>query len=189
MYPFFMLMLPNIATSLTQIVVACGVCADTGLLAIMPFLGWWVLLFLGWSLLVGPLVFRFVNAANATDLKNPARLFLGFLGLLVVGAVITEGSFLLPFVLLAPFWIQALVRGIRCQCLGWRKFCITLVAVMALVVPVSYAFPVMKEKSPHGGRTSIPRATSAAPTTAPATTPPTSPTLQDALPVPQQRAP
>ncbi len=188
-----MLMLPNIATSLTQIVVACGVCADTGLLAIMPFLGWWVLLFLGWSLLVGPLVFRFVNAANATDLKNPARLFLIFLGLLVVSVVITEGSFLLPFVLLTPFWIQALVRGIRCQCLGWRKFCITLVAVMALVVPVSYVFPVMKEKPLHGRRTGMPRTTPAAPTTAPATTPattpPTSPTLQDALPVPQQRAP
>ncbi len=177
-------MLPTLTTNLVQLVVACGTCVDTGLLSGFPFLGWWVLLFLGWSLLVGPLVFRFVNAANATDLRNPARLFLTLFGLLVVSVVITEGSFLLPFVLVAPFWIAALVRGIRCQCLGWRKFCITVVGMMVLLVPVSYAFPVIKDQPLHGSRASVPRTTPAATTTttAPTTTPTASPTLQDALP-------
>ena len=182
-------MLPTLTTNLVQVIVACGACVDMPILSGMPFIGWWMLLFIGWSLLLGPLVFRFVNAANATDLRNPARLFLALFGLLVVSVVITGGSFLLPFVLVVPFWIAALVRGIRCQCPGWRKFCITVVGMMVLLVPVSYAFPVMKDKPPHGSRTSIPRTPPAAPTTTPATTPTASPTLQDALPVPQQRAP
>ncbi|MBA3699863.1 MAG: hypothetical protein H0W78_13525 [Planctomycetes bacterium] len=153
----------------------------------MPFLGWWMLLFVGWSLLVGPLVFRFVNAANSTDLKHPARLFLALFGLLVVSLFITGGSLLLPFILVVPFWIAALVSGIRCQAPGWRKFCITMVGVMLLVVPVSYAFPMVNSPT-HGTRVAKPRAVPTVPTGAPTVTPAVTPTLQDALPV-EQRSP
>lgn len=188
-------MLPAIAANLTQATVTCGACVDLNLVGLAPFLGWWLLLFVGWSLFVGPLVFKFVNAANATDLRNPARLFLWLFGLLVVSVFITDGSVMLPFVLLAPFWIAALVSGIRCGCAGWRKFCLLVVGMMVLLVPMSYLMPGTKRTPDHGARTTSGASTPAKPGTMPAApTPPTpstppapTPTLQDALPAKQPK--
>jgi hypothetical protein len=178
-------MLPTATSTVMQATTACGACVDMNLMGLAPFLGWWLLLFVAWSLLVGPLVFRFVNAANATDLRNPARLFLWLFGLLVASVLITGGSVMLPFVLLAPFWIGALVSGIRCECTGWRKFCIMVVGMMVLLVPVSYLMPGAKRSSGHGVRTTSGPGAPAKSGTVP--TAPPAPTLQEALPAKQPK--
>lgn len=194
-------MLPTLTATLVQASVTCGACFDMPILTGLPFIRWWVLLFIGWSLLIGPLVFRFTNTHNSTDLKNPARLFLALFVVLVVSVFITGGSLMLPFLLVAPFWIAALVKGIRCSSRGWRKFCLAVVGVMVLVLPVSYAFPMTKAPAPHAARAHLPTtkpALPASPTTspnaptapsAPTSTPPVAPTLQDALPTGQGKTP
>lgn len=187
---------PTLTAILVQASLACGACLDMPILSGLPFIGWWMLLFIGWSLLVGPLVFRFTNTHNATDLKNPARLFLALFVVLVVSMFITDGSVMLPFLLVAPFWIAALVKGIRCSSRGWRKFCVAVVGVMVLVVPVSYAFPSKKPMAAHA-RTRVPTTQPAMPTTAtaptapsaPISTPPAPPTLQDSLPTGRGQTP
>jgi hypothetical protein len=199
-------MLPSLTATLVHASVACGACVDMPILSGLPFLGWWMLLFIGWSLLVGPLVFRFTNTGNATDLKHPAKLFLALFVVLIVSVFITGGSLMLPFILVAPFWISALVSGIRCSSHGWRKFCITVVGVMVLVIPVSYAFPMITAPAPHAARPRLPAMTPTVPATsttpavpatptattapsAPTTTPPAPPTVQDALPAGQGKTP
>lgn len=179
---------PTLTAILVQASLACGACLDMPILSGLPFIGWWMLLFIGWSLLVGPLVFRFTNTHNATDLKNPARLFLALFVVLVISVVITGGSLLLPFLLVVPFWIAALVHGIRCSSRGWRRFCLTVVGVMVLVVPVSYAFPLITPPAPHAARARLPTAKPTT-TTSPTNTPPAPPTLQDAVPTGQGQPP
>ncbi len=186
-------MLPSLATTLITATVACGACVDQKLVSRLPFLGWWVLAFVGWSLLIGPLVFSYVNAQSATDLKNPARLFLVLLVLLVVSMFITGGSLMLPFVLLVPFWLLALLRGIFCHSSGWSRFCITVASALILIVPLSYLF---RGEAPAPIHTTRAPAPAAVPTAKPATVPGTptaasdrSPTLQDALQSSQPRIP
>lgn len=179
-------MFTSLPAAIIAATVTCGTCADQSLIGVAPFLIPWLIVFLLWSLLVGPLVFRYTHTSTTTDLRNPARMFLGFFLLLVGSVLVLMGSLLVPFVLLVPFWITALIRGLRRGTAGWKRFCQITLAAMLVAIPISYvvlgtkAFPTR-----HTPRPAVPGSlpiTPAKPTPAPAAPPSATPTPIEALP-------
>lgn len=131
-------MLPTLATGVVTAATACGGCIDMNLFSALPFLAWWVVLFLGWSLLLGPFVFSWNRVGSATDLRHPAKLFLWFLGFAIVGIVVLEGSLIGPFVFLVPVWLAAVFRGTRSGVpTGWRRFCLITLVLAVTIIPLS----------------------------------------------------
>lgn len=175
--------------------VACGACVDQSFIGVAPFLIPWLIVFVFWSLLIGPLVFRYTHRGTTPDLHNPARLFLGFFLLLIGSVLILMGSLLLPFLFLAPFWISALIGGLRRGSTGWKRFCQFTLAAMLVAIPVSYVVLGAKgAPARHAPRPALPGSLPLAPAKpAPSPSTPTTatPTPVEALPptIPPAAAP
>lgn len=117
---------------------ACGACTDGGLLQLMPFLPYWAVFFLLWTVIIGNVV---AHRARRTclDLLYPVRLFWGLLGLLVLSVVFLGGSLLLPFIPVALVWISRVVAAawrhpvpLWCRANRW------VAASLVVCIPIGY---------------------------------------------------
>ncbi|RMG13389.1 MAG: hypothetical protein D6731_12170 [Planctomycetota bacterium] len=89
---------------------ACGVCVDQSLLAALPFLLWWGVLFVLWALLWGPFCAVGSRWGRARPSLRPLRWFAAFVGLGLLAAPLTLGSLFLPLLFLLPVWLHRLWR-------------------------------------------------------------------------------
>ncbi len=93
-----------------MITLACGQCADSAVSGVLPFVFYWLLIFLAWALLWG------IPAAIASQYKghslrvSPPRYLLMMVGIVVVAVPVTMGSLLMPMLVFLPVWLIVLFR-------------------------------------------------------------------------------
>jgi hypothetical protein len=123
-------------------VLACGMCIDTGFIGFMPFLLYWLFCLLAWSLLAGPICLAVAKRKDEVQARNPLWLFLGLIAACVIGSPILMGAVVAPIILVLPFWITAIVRGLRQHNVLWQRANQSLAILLLACVPISYAVPV-----------------------------------------------
>ncbi|MFH1024820.1 MAG: hypothetical protein V1809_15675 [Planctomycetota bacterium] len=121
---------------------ACGVCLDANVTGIIPFAGYWLVLFVLWTLLAGPISLSIVRRTEHSGVRSPAWMFLWFIIVVVVMAPVTGGAVVGPFVLFSPFWLIRIVRAARDpRGPRWKKINVVLLGILLICIPVSYVVP------------------------------------------------
>lgn len=97
-------MLPSI------LVLSCGLCTDGMLFEIAPFLFYWFVFFLLWTLVLGNI--PYVRRIDTEQQMAPPSLwlFIGYVVLFICLAVPTMGSLILPAVLVFIVWLSRMLR-------------------------------------------------------------------------------
>ena len=93
--------------------IACGTCTDGAILLVAPFMMYWLILFIAWSLLVGVPLSLIAYAKRVHLPMRPLVYFLVALGLIVVLLPLTMGSALFPMVFFLPIWIFRLYKSLK----------------------------------------------------------------------------
>ena len=123
-------------------VLACGMCIDTQLTGAMPFLFYWLFCLPVWSLVAGPVCLAVAKRKCEIKARNPLLLFPGFVVVWGLGGPILMGAVVAPIILVLPFWITAIVRGVRQSNVVWRRANWVLALILFTCIPVSFAVPV-----------------------------------------------
>lgn len=121
--------------------IACGTCVDSMLSHFVPFLPYWLFIFLFWSLIAGNIVAMRVKE-NGYEVNYPIRLF-GILFLLIITlGILTGGAVVLPFALLLVFWIPRVIHAaIKHESYLWKMSLRYLLLCLGLCVVTSYFIP------------------------------------------------
>lgn len=126
---------------ISPLFLGCGQCVDMPLTDWLPFVVYWLGLLLIWSLIAGPICHAIARRQAPLAVRHPIWYFVGFFVVLFVGAMLLMGAVFTPLLLILGFWIAAIIRGIRQPNILWRRANLTLLALLLLAVPISYARP------------------------------------------------
>ena len=129
----------------------CGMCLDGLLLSYLPFQFYWFLIFIIWTLIVGPFIYYRVKKNNISEnntqidkqplrhFKNPALYILIYIILALSLSPFTLAAVITPFALLSPIWIShAVIISKRSTVITWSRANKILLTILVLCIPLSY---------------------------------------------------
>jgi hypothetical protein len=122
-------------------VLACGMCADTQITGVMPFLVYWLFILLAWSLVAGPICLRIARRAGELQARNPLLLFLILILAWVIGCPCTMGAVVVPAFFVLVFWLFSIRDNLRKPNRVWRRAHQILAIVLLSCIPISYILP------------------------------------------------
>lgn len=119
-------------------VIACGMCIDTIITGFFPFLVYWLVCLLFWSLLVGPVCLGIAKKKGIVKAASPSWLMLGFIVAIICASPISMGAVVTPLILILPFWGIAIMHALRRNSKFWKKSNFILLGVLLVCIPLSY---------------------------------------------------
>lgn len=120
----------------------CGVCTDLPIIAAAPFLAYDAGLFLVHTLVAGNIVNLVARRSDPRRSPLPIRYLGALFALLVVGVVVLEGTMMIPFVCVLPFWVRYFVRNWRSGVPLLAAEARIVLGLLVLLVPLAYTLPL-----------------------------------------------
>jgi hypothetical protein len=120
---------------------ACGMCADTLLTGLIPFIVYWLFILLAWSLFVGPSCLAAAKRNGEIHARNPLWFFPILIIAWIIGAPLLMGAVIVPVFFVMPLWISEIIHNLRQPNVTWRRSHQTLTILLLLCIPISYALP------------------------------------------------